>query len=65
MFLGLMMLIAETLGQMQGNPIKSVPKLKANSDFIADLITYVKNLEQKQVDSVLLEPVKLASKTRW
>ena len=65
MFLGLMMLIDETLGQMQGNPIKSVPKLKANSDFIADLITYVKNLGQKQVDSVLLEPVKLASKTRW
>ena len=65
MFLGLMMLIDETLGQMQGNPIKSVPKLKANSDFIADLITYVKRLGQKQVDSVLLEPVMLASKTRW
>ena len=47
MFLGLMMLIAETLGHMQGNSIKSVPKLKANSDFIADLITYVKKLGQK------------------
>ena len=45
--LGLIMLIAETLGQMQGNSIKSVPKLKANSDFIADLITYVKKLGQK------------------
>ena len=47
MFLGLIMLIAETLGHMQGNSIKSVPKLKANSDFIADLITYVKKLGQK------------------
>ena len=45
--LGLIMMIAETLGQMQGNSIKSVPKLKANSDFIADLITYVKKLGQK------------------
>ena len=54
MFLGLMMLICETLGQMQGNPIKSVPKLKANSDFIADSVTHVEKLGQNQVDFLLM-----------
>ena len=33
---------------MQGNPIKSVPKLKANSDFIADSITHKEKLGQNQ-----------------
>ena len=48
MFLGLIMSICETLGQMHGNPIKSVPKLKANSDFIADSITQKEKLGQNQ-----------------
>ena len=66
--LGLVMLTAEMLGQLQGDSglsIKSVPKLKTNSDFIADLISYVKRLGQKQVDSVLLGPVMLTFMTRW
>ena len=40
---------------MQGNPIKSVPKLKANSDFIADSITHVEKLGQNQVDFLLMK----------
>ena len=36
------------------SPIKSVPKLMTNSDFIADTISYDKRLEQKQVGWVHL-----------
>ena len=44
--------------------IKSVPKVKTSSDFIADSIFFLKMLGQKQVDSLLQGLVMWTAETR-